>query len=213
MGKTIGIDLGTTNSCIAVIEGGEPNPENGLYYANESAIHAALRLYPEVYPRIVDHIMQLGGGGYVSLPQEATLEMAEIAIDRYYQGATQEAKDKVEKMGIALSAVGTRGDVQPMTALGLALRARGHDVRLCAPPDFHDSTIDAGLPFFPVGQDIHEMVTVTCRDMVRKPFAPLRVMGRRDMHVVLHSPQSTQASAERRTLTGDIHEKRPRSAP
>lgn len=78
-------------------------------------------------------------------------------------------------MRIALSAVGTRGDVQPMLALGLALRARGHDVRLCAPPDFHDMTVDAGLPFFAVGHDIHEMMTVTCPDLVRKPFAPLRL--------------------------------------
>jgi len=79
-------------------------------------------------------------------------------------------------MRIALSAVGTRGDVQPMLALGLALRTRGHDVRLCAPPDFHDLVIDVGLPFFPVGQDVHEMVTVICPDMVRNPLAPLRVM-------------------------------------
>ncbi len=79
-------------------------------------------------------------------------------------------------MRIALSAIGTRGDVQPMIALGLGLRARGHDVRLCAPPDFHDTTIDAGLPFVPVGHDVHEMMTVTCRDVVRKPLAPLRIM-------------------------------------
>ena len=79
-------------------------------------------------------------------------------------------------MRIALSAIGTRGDVQPMLALGLALRRRGHDVRMCAPPDFHDRVIDVGLPFFPVGQDMHELVTVTCPDIVRRPLAPLRVM-------------------------------------
>ncbi len=79
-------------------------------------------------------------------------------------------------MRIALSAIGTRGDVQPMLALGLALRARGHDVRMCAPPDFRDLVYDVGLPFVAVGHDVHELLTVQCPDIARNPLAPLRVM-------------------------------------
>jgi 4-hydroxyphenylacetate 3-monooxygenase len=92
---------------LAAVEGAELNPANGLYYANESAIMAALRLYPEVYPRIVDHLYQLGGGGYVSIPQEKTLETAELVIDKYYRGAQVEAKDKVALFRLAWDVVGT----------------------------------------------------------------------------------------------------------
>jgi len=52
---------------------------------------------------------------------------------------------------IALAVDGTRGDVHPMLALGEALRARGHDALLCAPPDFADDAAHAGVPFHPVG--------------------------------------------------------------
>jgi len=87
--------------------------QNGLqvsmaeYYANNGAVNAALRLYPEVYPRIIDHLYQLGGGGYVSIPQEATLEVADLAIDKYYKGATAEAKDKVALFRLAWDLVGS----------------------------------------------------------------------------------------------------------
>ena len=92
---------------IAAVEGAELNPANGLYYANKSAINAALRLYPEAYPRIIDHLYQLGGGGYVSIPQEATLEVADLAIDKYYKGATAVAKDKVALFRLAWDVVGS----------------------------------------------------------------------------------------------------------
>ncbi|NUP04522.1 MAG: glycosyltransferase family 1 protein [Polyangiaceae bacterium] len=39
-------------------------------------------------------------------------------------------------MRALLSVVGTRGDVQPVLALALEVRALGHEVRLCVPPNF-----------------------------------------------------------------------------
>ena len=41
-------------------------------------------------------------------------------------------------MRVLLSTIGSRGDVQPLVALALQLRALGHDVRLCVPPDFRE---------------------------------------------------------------------------
>jgi vancomycin aglycone glucosyltransferase len=39
-------------------------------------------------------------------------------------------------MRILLSTIGSRGDVQPMAGLRLALQSRGQQVRICVPPDF-----------------------------------------------------------------------------
>ncbi|TDV54796.1 glycosyltransferase [Actinophytocola oryzae] len=52
-------------------------------------------------------------------------------------------------MRFLLSTIGSRGDFQPLLALGLLLREQGCDVRLCAPPDFRE--LAGGLPFVPIG--------------------------------------------------------------
>lgn len=52
---------------------------------------------------------------------------------------------------ITLVAVGSRGDVQPLVALGKTLQQRGHTVRLVAPPDFGDWIRAHGLEFVAIG--------------------------------------------------------------
>lgn len=54
-------------------------------------------------------------------------------------------------MRVLLSTIGSRGDVQPLIALAVALRAKGHQSRLCAPPDFRELAEGHGVPFVGVG--------------------------------------------------------------
>jgi len=54
-------------------------------------------------------------------------------------------------MRALLSAVGTRGDVQPVIALAVEVRALGHDVRLCVSPNFVEWAQSLGFSATPVG--------------------------------------------------------------
>jgi len=54
-------------------------------------------------------------------------------------------------MRFLLSVVGTRGDVQPVIALALAVRALGHEARLCVPPNFVAQAEGLGFAATPVG--------------------------------------------------------------
>jgi vancomycin aglycone glucosyltransferase len=57
-------------------------------------------------------------------------------------------------MRVLLSTIGSRGDVQPLVALALRLKAVGQGVRVCAPPDFRDWFDGLGIPFTPVGPEL-----------------------------------------------------------
>ncbi|WP_437580086.1 glycosyltransferase [Sorangium sp. So ce887] len=54
-------------------------------------------------------------------------------------------------MRVLLTGVGTRGDVQPVVALAAEMRRRGHDVRLCVPPNFIDWVGSLGFTAAPIG--------------------------------------------------------------
>lgn len=57
-------------------------------------------------------------------------------------------------MRVLLSTTGSRGDVQPLVALGTRLQARGAEVRLCAPPDFSVLVEENGLGFTSLGPSV-----------------------------------------------------------
>lgn len=54
-------------------------------------------------------------------------------------------------MLITIMAVGSRGDVQPLVALGRGLCRRGHHVRVVAGDEFRSLVTDAALDFVPLG--------------------------------------------------------------
>ena len=57
-------------------------------------------------------------------------------------------------MRILLSTIGSRGDVQPVVALALELKALGQEVRLCVPPDFREWIEALGLSVTPIGPEV-----------------------------------------------------------
>ncbi|GBG38480.1 glycosyltransferase [Mycobacterium montefiorense] len=56
-------------------------------------------------------------------------------------------------MKFALASYGTRGDIEPSTAVGRELQRRGHEVRLAVPPNLVDLVEAAGLDVVPYGPD------------------------------------------------------------
>ena len=59
---------------------------------------------------------------------------------------------------ITITTGGSRGDVQPYVALGLGLKAAGHEVLLAAPAAFQDLVLGRGLRFYPIALDPLESV-------------------------------------------------------
>ena len=57
-------------------------------------------------------------------------------------------------MRVLLSTIGSRGDVQPLVALALALRELGQEVRLCVPPDFREWIEGLGFAVTPIGPEL-----------------------------------------------------------
>ncbi|MFJ7151523.1 glycosyltransferase [Streptomyces sp. NPDC100445] len=85
-------------------------------------------------------------------------------------------------MRVLLSTWGSRGDVEPLAALAVALRELGAEARVCAPPDeeFAELLARAGVPLVPLGPSVRSVVSgpkpPTAQDAFR--LAPRLVAAR-----------------------------------
>jgi vancomycin aglycone glucosyltransferase len=61
---------------------------------------------------------------------------------------------------ILLTSIGTRGDVQPIVALALELKARGQQPLICAAPNFQTWVESFGIDFVPIGPDLEKWTTL-----------------------------------------------------
>ncbi len=83
-------------------------------------------------------------------------------------------------MQVLLSSIGSRGDVQPLLALGLELRALGHRARLCVAPNFKDWIEAYGLECAPIGPDLRQ---IAGGDLRSKPVLPPSEEARQQLAV------------------------------
>ncbi|MFF3863060.1 glycosyltransferase [Streptomyces sp. NPDC002209] len=87
-------------------------------------------------------------------------------------------------MRVLLSGWGSRGDVEPLAGLAVALRELGAEVRVCAPPDEEFAALLArvGVPLLPLGPTVHSVVAGTRPPTAQDAFrlAPELVAARFD---------------------------------
>lgn len=84
-------------------------------------------------------------------------------------------------MRILLSTFGSRGDVQPLLALAVALRTLGADARVCAPPDaeFLKLFAAAGVPLLPAFRSVRDWIAemIPKRATISLPKVAAEVMA------------------------------------
>lgn len=77
-------------------------------------------------------------------------------------------------MHISLVTIGTRGDVQPVVALGLGLQRAGHTIQILTDRTFEAFIRDFGLEYAPLKADPRQAMQVDIRQMGGNPLALLR---------------------------------------
>jgi vancomycin aglycone glucosyltransferase len=80
---------------------------------------------------------------------------------------------------VLISTIGSRGEVQPVLALAIEIKALGHHPILCVPPDFKEWVESFGIECVTLGPDVRKFVRTTADTKRAKPTrAQIRQMVR-----------------------------------
>jgi 4-hydroxyphenylacetate 3-monooxygenase oxygenase component len=134
--------LETIKACVYASEAqAKPGP-GGIVYPDMDALHCSRNLFPKWYPRMVEILQLLGGGGFMMTPSQAALDGPQgETIARYYQGAQTEARERIRLFRLAWDlvgeAIGSRQELYERFFSGdpvrnLAARYRMYDLSECA---------------------------------------------------------------------------------
>ncbi|MCB9796702.1 MAG: glycosyltransferase family 1 protein [Alphaproteobacteria bacterium] len=74
-------------------------------------------------------------------------------------------------MRVLLHSIGSRGDLQPVVALGVALIRAGHEARIVGSPNGEELSREHGVPFVPTGVNIREWFGEHAGVVVDRPAA------------------------------------------
>lgn len=99
-------------------------------------------------------------------------------------------------MRALITAMGSRGDVQPALALACALRAKGHEVIVSAASDFTAWAGELGLPFVSSGQNLQQWLQEHWDDVNGSPMQFLRALKQIATEMLPVWFESTLRSAE-----------------
>ena len=76
-------------------------------------------------------------------------------------------------MKAVLASLGTSGDFEPMLALAIGLRNRGHHPVLANSPDFADRARRNGIPFLPIGPPLAQLGLTRCLETILALASPV----------------------------------------
>ncbi len=79
-------------------------------------------------------------------------------------------------MHITLFAFGSWGDVRPLVVLGMGLKSAGHEVQMAASPSYEDWVRARSLDFYPLTDDVNQIVSDLSSTDVLNPIQQIRIV-------------------------------------